>query len=92
MLWDDTALYVAARLEDKSLFANQTLHDSIVYHDNNFEVRTRCGSYGPVVCWLRQPYTGPPASGPQNHWTAHGPGWPLAKPPCFTAASGNRFL
>lgn len=38
MLWDNTALYVAARLEDASLFANQTMHDSIVYHDNNFEV------------------------------------------------------
>jgi hypothetical protein len=33
------ALYIGARLEDGQLFANQTLHDSIVYHDNNFEVR-----------------------------------------------------
>jgi len=38
MLWDARALYVGAELEDRQLFANQTLHDSIVYQDNNFEV------------------------------------------------------
>ncbi|KAI8468084.1 MAG: hypothetical protein J3K34DRAFT_20730 [Monoraphidium minutum] len=38
MLWDDDALYVAASLQDGALFANNTLHDSIIYHDNNFEI------------------------------------------------------
>lgn len=38
MLWDDQALYVAADLEDGALFADNTLHDSVVYRDNNFEV------------------------------------------------------
>lgn len=43
MLWDDSALYIGAALEDDALFANETLHDSIVYHDNNFEVwAARC--------------------------------------------------
>jgi hypothetical protein len=39
MLWDAEALYIAARMEDKQLFANETLHDSIVYRDTDFEVR-----------------------------------------------------
>jgi hypothetical protein len=38
MLWDDAALYVAARMEDRALFANETLHDAIVYRDTDFEV------------------------------------------------------
>lgn len=38
MMWDTDALYIGAALEDSSLFANKTLHDSIIYHDNNFEV------------------------------------------------------
>eukprot|EP00877_Chromochloris_zofingiensis_P000164 jgi/Chrzof1/10148/Cz04g30200.t1 len=38
MLWDDSYLYLAADMEDPKLFANQTLHDSIIYHDNDFEV------------------------------------------------------
>lgn len=44
MMWDEDALYIGAALEDTALFANQTLHDSIIYHDNNWEVwcwRTR---------------------------------------------------
>ncbi len=54
MLWDDDALYVAAQLEDDRLFANQTLHDSIVYMDNNFEVclwGSGVDSKG-GACWL----------------------------------------
>jgi len=35
--WDDQALYVAARLEEPHLWATLTEHDSIVYHDNDFE-------------------------------------------------------
>lgn len=54
MLWDDDALYIGALLEDAALFANQTLHDSIVYHDNNFEVGkghgARCDALSACCC------------------------------------------
>ncbi|MDR2858949.1 MAG: carbohydrate-binding family 9-like protein [Mediterranea sp.] len=38
MLWDDDYLYVAAKLEDKHVWAYLTEHDQVVYHDNDFEV------------------------------------------------------
>lgn len=38
MAWDADALYVAARLEDAALFANETRHDSVIYNDNDFEI------------------------------------------------------
>lgn len=38
VLWDDTYLYVAAELEEPDVKATLTQHDSIIYHDNNFEV------------------------------------------------------
>lgn len=38
MLWDESALYIAAWLEEPAPWANLTLHDSIIYHDNDFEV------------------------------------------------------
>lgn len=53
MVWDEHALYVAARLEDAALFANQTLHDSIVYHDANFEVRGRWLTSRRAALWTR---------------------------------------
>ncbi|MDR0835692.1 MAG: carbohydrate-binding family 9-like protein [Tannerella sp.] len=38
MLWDNEYLYIAAKLEDKHVWANLTERDQIVYHDNDFEV------------------------------------------------------
>lgn len=38
MLWDDTHFYVAAELAEPHLWATLTQRDSIVYHDNDFEV------------------------------------------------------
>jgi hypothetical protein len=38
MLWDDEFFYVAAIMEEPHVWASLTEHDSIVYHDNDFEV------------------------------------------------------
>lgn len=38
MLWSDTALYIAAELEEKHVWATLTEHDSVIFHDNDFEV------------------------------------------------------
>ena len=38
MLWDDDALYIAAELEEPHVWANLTEHDSVIFHDNDFEV------------------------------------------------------
>ena len=38
MLWDDEYLYVAAVLEEPNIVANLTQRDTIIYHDNDFEV------------------------------------------------------
>jgi hypothetical protein len=38
MLWDDSCLYVAARMKEPHLWATLTRHDAIVFHDNDFEV------------------------------------------------------
>ena len=38
MLWDDTYLYIGADLEDPHVWATLTEHDSVIYHDNDFEV------------------------------------------------------
>lgn len=38
MLWDDEFLYVAAEMEEPDVWATLTERDSIVYHDNDFEV------------------------------------------------------
>ncbi len=38
MLWDDTHLYVAARMEEPHVWGTLTRHDEIVFHDNDFEV------------------------------------------------------
>jgi hypothetical protein len=38
MLWDDSCLYVAARIKDPHVWANLSHHDDIVYHDNDFEL------------------------------------------------------
>lgn len=38
MLWDDTNLYIGACLEETNIVANLTQRDTIIYHDNDFEV------------------------------------------------------
>jgi len=38
MLWDDSCLYIAARIYDPQVWANLTRHDDIVFRDNDFEV------------------------------------------------------
>jgi Carbohydrate family 9 binding domain-like len=39
MLWDDSALYVAAELEEPHVWATVTRHDAYIFHDDNdFEI------------------------------------------------------
>lgn len=38
MLWDDQYLYIAAWLEEPHVWGNLHQHDTIIYHDNDFEV------------------------------------------------------
>ncbi len=38
MLWDDNYLYIAAELEEPHVTATLTKHDSVIFHDNDFEV------------------------------------------------------
>lgn len=38
MLWDDNYLYIAAQLDEPHLWATYTERESVIYHENNFEV------------------------------------------------------
>lgn len=38
MLWDDEFFYVGARLTEPHVWATLTAHDSVIFHDNDFEV------------------------------------------------------
>src|SRR5690348_7327070 len=38
MLWDDEYFYVAADIEEPDVWATLTKHDSVIFHDNDFEV------------------------------------------------------
>ncbi len=38
MLWDDTYLYVGAELREPHIWATLTQHDSVIFHDPDFEV------------------------------------------------------
>jgi hypothetical protein len=38
MLWDDQFFYIAAELEEPHVWATLTQHDSVIFHDNDFEV------------------------------------------------------
>jgi hypothetical protein len=38
MLWDDSCLYIAAKLQEPNVWAYLKHHDDIVFHDNDFEV------------------------------------------------------
>lgn len=38
MMWDDEFLYVGADMEEPHLWATYTEHDSVIFHENDFEV------------------------------------------------------
>jgi cellulose/xylan binding protein with CBM9 domain len=38
LAWDDTALYVGASLEEPDLWATQTVRDTVIFADNDFEM------------------------------------------------------
>lgn len=38
MLWDDTYLYILAKMEEPHVWADITEHDAIIFHNNDFEV------------------------------------------------------
>jgi hypothetical protein len=38
MLWDDEYFYIAAQMEEPHVWATLTEHDSVIFHDNDFEV------------------------------------------------------
>jgi hypothetical protein len=38
MLWNDSTLFVAAKLQEPQVWATQTHHDDIIFKDNDFEV------------------------------------------------------
>ena len=38
MLWDDDFLYIAAELEEPDVRATLKAHDSVIFHDNDFEL------------------------------------------------------
>jgi hypothetical protein len=38
MLWDDDYLYIGTELEEPHVWATLTKHDSVIFHDNDFEV------------------------------------------------------
>lgn len=38
MLWNDSTLFIAAKLQEPQLWATQTHHDDIIFKDNDFEV------------------------------------------------------
>jgi hypothetical protein len=38
MLWDDEYFYVAADMEEPHIWGTLTQHDSVIFHDNDFEV------------------------------------------------------
>lgn len=38
MLWDETYFYIAAELSEPHVWGTLTRHDSVIFHDNDFEV------------------------------------------------------
>jgi hypothetical protein len=38
MMWDDEYFYIAAQMEEPHVWATLTLRDSVIFHDNDFEV------------------------------------------------------
>lgn len=83
MMWDDEFFYVAAEMDEPHLWGTLTQHDSIVYHDNDFEVflnptgdnhcyyELEINALGTVFdLWLLKPYRD---GGPADHdWNVVG--------------------
>ncbi len=46
MVWDKKGLYIAAELEEPHVWANLKEHDSVIFHDNDFEVFLDPGGKG----------------------------------------------
>ncbi len=46
LTWDDTNLYIAAEVEEPNVWATLTEHDSVIFHDNDFEVFLDPGGHG----------------------------------------------
>jgi len=38
MLWSDSCLFIAVKMEEPHLWANLTKHDAVIYNDNDFEL------------------------------------------------------
>lgn len=38
MMWDDRFLYIGAEMDEPDLWATYTEHDSVIFHENDFEV------------------------------------------------------
>ena len=38
MLWDDDYFYIGAELREPHVWGTLTAHDSVIFHDNDFEV------------------------------------------------------
>ena len=38
LLWDDTYLYIAAELQEPNVHGTLTRHDSVIFHDDDFEI------------------------------------------------------
>jgi hypothetical protein len=38
MLWDDSCLYIMAKMEEPNVWGYETKHDAVIYHENDFEV------------------------------------------------------
>jgi len=38
MLWDETCLYIAAELQEPHVWGNLLVRDSVIFHDNDFEL------------------------------------------------------
>ena len=38
MMWDDKYLYVAAKIDEPHVWGTLTKHDSVIFHDNDFEL------------------------------------------------------
>jgi hypothetical protein len=83
MLWDDSCLYLAARIYDPQVWATLKKHDDIVFRDNDFElfidpVNTTHGYYEIEVnaintifdLYLNKPYRN--QGGAVPGWDAHG--------------------
>ena len=83
MLWNNEYLYIGAEMEEPDLKAKLTRHDSVIFHDNDFEVFLKPPSGTPGyyefeinalnTSWdlfLNKPYS--QKGKPDNHWDIPG--------------------